>query len=795
MKTWRFALPALALLAGAALPAACQQVEPQAGRTPVTRADQLVRRGEIAEAESLYRASLGGPEGLVAQVRLGLLLEGRGERTEAFAMLRSAVRVANDRSRLSSAEWAALGDGLRVLGAEDASRFREALRAYDLAVAADSGNLDARVALGMLFLEKHNRPEAVQTFEAVLRVAPRHAAALLGRSLVGLADGSPDAPGYLQRSLEADPDLTPARVALAASHLDREAWDEAAEEAGRALAVNPASLPARTVLAAALLFRGDTAGFEAERQAVLQRNPRYAAFYADLAEVSARNRLYREAAEWAGRGVALDSTSARTLGTLGLNQLRIGQMEEGRRRLEQAFALDPFNIWYKNTLDLLDVLAGYRESRSDRFRFLLPPEEADLLHPYLAELAEAAYDRLADRYDYRPPAPIHVELYRHHADFSVRTVGLAGLGALGVSFGTVVAMDAPSARRRGEFNWGSTFWHELAHTFTLGATRHRIPRWLSEGLSVLEERRARAGWGAGVRLGFLQAWHAGRLLPVSRLNDGFVRPAYPEQIAHSYYQASLVCEMIEQTRGPDALRALLRGYRDGHGTAEVFRQALGTDLDALDREFDAWFRDRFAGELRAIGRGATGEFQAALSAGTGLAEAGRFAQAIPQLERARDLFPGYVEAGNPYRQLARIYQERGDTARAAGELGRLTALAETDYDANIDEAALRERLGDLVGAAAALERAVWIDPREPGLHERLAGLAGRLGDWRRAVRERRAVLALGPADRAEAHYQLALALHEAGDLAGARREVLRALDVAPAYQRAQELLLRIQERR
>ena len=66
--------------------------------------------------------------------------------------------------------------------------------------------------------------------------------------------------------------------------------------------------------------------------------------------------------------------------------------------------------------------------------------------------------------------PIRIEIYRSHEDFSVRTVGLSGLGALGVSFGRVVAMDSPAARRVGEFNWGSTLWHELGHVFTLGAT-------------------------------------------------------------------------------------------------------------------------------------------------------------------------------------------------------------------------------------------------------------------------------------------------------------------------------------
>jgi hypothetical protein len=46
-------------------------------------------------------------------------------------------------------------------------------------------------------------------------------------------------------------------------------------------------------------------------------------------------------------------------------------------------------------------------------------------------------------------------------------------------------------------------------------------------------------------------------------------------------------------------------------------------------------------------------------------------------------------------------------------------------------------------------------------------------------------------DKPEALYQLALALAEAGDAAGARREVLRALELAPRFQRAQELLLRL----
>ena len=60
------------------------------------------------------------------------------------------------------------------------------------------------------------------------------------------------------------------------------------------------------------------------------------------------------------------------------------------------------------------------------------------------------------------------------------------------------------------------------------------------------------------------------------------------------------------------------------------------------------------------------------------------------------------------------------------------------------------------------------------------------------MRERQAVVALNPVDRAEALYQLALAYYEAGDGQSARREVLRALEDAPNFEKAQELLLRLQ---
>ena len=288
--------------------------------------------------------------------------------------------------------------------------------------------------------------------------------------------------------------------------------------------------------------------------------------YSTLAELAAQVRLYKPAAEFAKQGVTLDPKNWHAWSVLGMNQLRLGQITDGRKSLETSFTGDPYNVWVKNTLDLLDTYKNYDLITSANFQFMIEKDESPILSIYLKDLAEQAYKTFSTKYGYTPPPPIRIEVYRSHADFSVRTVGLAGLGALGVSFGTTLAFDSPAAKDAGPFNWGSTVWHELAHTFTLGTTDNRVPRWLSEGLSVYEEHHAKPGWGFNVTPDFLAAFKAGKLVPVSRMNDGFMHPAFPEQVQLSYYQASLVCELIARDFGEPALLKMLQAYKEGATT-------------------------------------------------------------------------------------------------------------------------------------------------------------------------------------------------------------------------------------
>ena len=349
----------------------------------------------------------------------------------------------------TSEELAAVAEALVHLGREEPRRFHEALRVFDQAIAADPENLDVRVALGDLFLAKYNGRDARETYEQVLARDPGHPRALLGLARVRRFDGATDVTDLVTQALAEDPDLVPARLLLARQHLDLEDYAAADREAERALRADPRSAEAHALLAASALLSGDEEELRRRLARLTEVAPGDPEPYVVLAEVAARSRLYRRAVELAGRAVELDRKSWRGWALAGVNRLRTGEIARGRRDLETAFAGDPFDVWTKNTLDLLDAMADDRVVESGRFELVMPAAEADLLALYLAPLAEEAYDRLAARYGAALPTPIRLEVFPRHADFSVRTVGLVGLGALGVSFGPVIAMDAPTATSTG----------------------------------------------------------------------------------------------------------------------------------------------------------------------------------------------------------------------------------------------------------------------------------------------------------------------------------------------------------
>jgi cellulose synthase operon protein C len=768
------------------------------------RARAFEHLGRLFEADTAWTIALRGPDSLRARVER-LRLEGERSGTRSVlqrleALLeretaRGGVRTGSDLHALASAA--------RLSGAGNPERFKDALQLFDRALAIEPTRLDARAELGEMFLEKFNFADARATLSQVLSVNPNHPQALAAMVRLGELDGQRASLDPLPRLLAVNPASAMGHTLMARRLIDAEQYATAATSAQAGLMVDSGAPGPWTMIAAARWLVSDTTGFHAALSRAHQRLTGSAAAEVTLAELAARNRLYADAVTFARAGLARDTSNARALAVYGINLLRTGEVNAGRTALTRAFELDPYDVWVKNTLDLLDTYAAARTVATQHFDLVIEPSDADLLALYAEPVAEAAYAALTSRYGYTPPQRIRVEFFRNHADFSVRAVGLSGLGALGVAFGHVLAIDAPPARPRGEFNWQAVLWHEFTHTITLGMTNNRVPRWVSEGLSVHEERRARAEWGGGITPQLIAAYGAGQLRPVSQLNDGFVHPRYAQEVILSYALAAYVFEMLEARRGIDGIRALLAGYRDGGQTPQLMRAVYALEPAALDSAFDGWFRTKFAREFAAV-RGKVspapdgsmrteivGSFPDTLAAAHAALRARNWRGAVQAASRAVQLFPDFTEAGSGYHVLATAHLALGDTARAAAAIASIATRNGEAIDENILLADLLPTLGDSSVTQAALSRAVAIDPFDTKLQTRLGDLAFARRVWPDAVRARRAVVAMAPTDRADALYRLAQALAAAGDLPAARTEVLRALDLAPNFEVAQDLLLSI----
>jgi tetratricopeptide (TPR) repeat protein len=340
-------------------------------------------------------------------------------------------------------------------------------------------------------------------------------------------------------------------------------------------------------------------------------------------------------------------------------------------------------------------------------------------------------------------------------------------------------------------------------------SNQRVPRWLTEGISVYEEKRARAEWGREMDVAFAGMLDRGETLKLKDLNAAFTNP---KTISLAYYEASLLVEHLVTAFGDDGLRRLLRTYGTGVDTDTALKTALNTDFDqlqvgfdqAIDRQFGNLRRALAAPEegdlgklpldaLRVVAAGNARSYPVQLALGRALRKAGQADEALQAFERAAALVPMAAGATSPNAQIAEIALEKKDKPRAIAALTALVAADFNNVDAARQLAGLLKEAGvdDPVKTQPVYQRIVAIDPFDAEAHAALGRLAMGKGDTDAASREFRVVVALGPVDQAAAHTDLAESYFKGGKRSEARKQTIAALEIAPTYARAQNLLLKL----
>ncbi len=629
------------------------------------------------------------------------LLRKHGQQSEAQACYKS-LSLAGDPYLRAEGYW----------GLEN---YEQANNEFRLAVAQNDKSALYRVRWGMLLHERFNNTDAEGLFKEALQRDPKDARAYLGLALVSADGFDSKAIDWVSSALAIDPKLVEAHELMAKLALEDSQTDEAIRQADDAINLSPDALDAMAIHAAVevLADRSPDAWFAKIRQV----NPAYGEAYAIVAHHLVLNYRYEDAVDYYRRAIAADPQLWSARSQLGINLMRMGQEDEPRKQLEMCYENGYRNEETVNSLRLLDSYKNFVSFRDQNTIIKLHRNEAELLRPYVEDLLKRAMATYDKKYKMTLPGPVQVEVYPDHEDFAVRTMGMPGLGALGVTFGEVVAMDSPSARKPGDFNWASTLWHEMSHVYILTATNHRVPRWFTEGLAVHEETQASPEWGDPITPDVVVALHDKKLLPVTDLDRGFVRPEYPSQVIVSYYQAGRICDYIQDRWGADELLEMVHSFAAKQTTAATIQQDLKMTPEEFDKEFQEWLY-KSDGQVAAH----FDEWRTKLKDVVEQAKNHNYDVVLKEGTEVVQLYPQYIYDANAYQFIAEADLAKDNKQAAAAILTDYEKEGGRDPETLKQLASLEETLGSPKEAAATLNRINYIYPEDQQLHERLGKL-------------------------------------------------------------------------
>lgn len=618
-------------------------------------------RGDVAGAEAMLTARLAADAGdLAARGDLVALraLTGRAAQSRDHI---DALYDAYDAGKATSVDGLiAVARAARARGTTGA--FQDAnmvLGDAERLAAAASGPepqfvVQDRVLMlrGAIFREKYAAAEAAASYEIVLQRDPWQPDALAGMAMTHLEElRLAAAAEAAEAALQTNPKHPEAHGVLARIALVEGRRAEAVDRARNSvLKVSPRHPVGLAVLAGAALAADDLAAFNKARDEAITYAP--TSFYLALADLLVSMHLYEQTGAVLAEAVKRDESDASLQSAHGLNLLRLGKETEGRAALARAWKRDRFNERTRNTLDLYDqrIDPHYTDATDGDLRLRLPKEDAEHVQADYLALIAAARKSLDQRYGMHP-GPLRIEVFGDPHDFSVRTIGVPSLGAVGVCFGDLITSVGPYG---GTHNFHQVLWHELAHVYAVKLSKGRVPRWFTEGLSEWESELADPSWARESAELLAEARRAGKLRKLGELDLAFLRATSSIMMEVAYATAAWSMRYLGETYGLPKLSEILKGYATGATTEELFQKHLGKDMPTVEREFEAWMLARLDRTISGWhpGKDNKGDERDAL-----------FKKSVEQL-RARD----YTAAA---RTLQQLIQGRGDGFRPRMLLGEV----------------------------------------------------------------------------------------------------------------------------
>ena len=232
--------------------------------------------------------------------------------------------------------------------------------------------------------------------------------------------------------------------------------------------------------------------------------------------------------------------------------------------------------------------------------------------------------------------------------------------------------------------------------------------------------------------------------------------------------------------------SLLRTIKD-HAASDCGRS--WPDPDEFDKQYLGWLNDKYGTEAAHLDQ--WHEELKALVVATRQKHYGLVIKKGPAIVA---MYPEYVGDANAYELIAAAAKANGDTQAETEMLTSYVHEGGQTPEVLKRLAKLQQAAGQLDESAATLGRLNYVYPfKDDELHQDLGDLLYAQKQYKDAIREYNALVALNPVDKAGAEFNLARAYLASGDRDKAQESVLSALETAPGYRPAQKLLLELQK--
>ena len=732
-----------------------------------------------------------------------------GQVQPAAALLREIEESVGTRNWASRdvASAVALGQAALLLG-NDPRRVLDLI--FNRVKKADPGYRETYLVIGQLALDKYDNELAAKAYQEGLVKFPDDPEMLYGLAKSFANGDRSEMLPLLQKALDRNARHVPSLLLLADHLIDAEEYQKADELLDKALAVNrqhPEAWAYRAVLAH---LRNQPQEEQKAREAALARwktNPRVD--YLIGLKLSQKYR-FAEGSTYQRQALRADADYILARSQLAQDLLRLGDEKEGWTLAEDVFKQDGYDVVAFNLATLHDTISKFQYLTNENLRVRMHPREAAVYGDRVTELLGRAERSLCRKYGIQLPKETLVEIFPEQKDFAVRTFGLpGGEGFLGVCFGNVITANSPASQAAHSINWQAVLWHEFCHVVTLGMTKNKMPRWLSEGISVYEERQANPAWGEQMTPSYRAMILKGELTPVGNLSAAFLAPKTPLHLQFAYFQSSLVVEFLVDQFGLDSLKKILADLGQGKAINQAIEDNTAP-LSKIEKEFSDFIRQRAEqfgsgldwsepspedlakGEDTWADRHPKSLWALTYRAKKLLGEK-KWEEAKVPLQRLLEVFPQNTGPDNPYLLLAQAHRGLNETEQERAILGKLARIEADAVPAYLRLMELDAAAKDWNAASRNAQRFLAVNPLVPQPYRCLAEASQALGKDSEAIRAYRTLLLLDPPDPADLHYRLAALLHKGSD-PEAKRQVLQALEEAPRFRDAHRLLLEMTQR-